>query len=56
MKAVEKVMNSKTLRDKYLWEGWKAMPLMKIYKGLQYRFNQDLPLEFADSMSVYSRS
>jgi hypothetical protein len=55
VKAVETVMNSKTLRDKYLWEGWKSVPLMKIYKGLQYRFNQDLPLEFADSMSVYSR-
>jgi len=24
-------------------------------KGLTYRFNQDLPLEFADRMSVYCR-
>ena len=56
VKAVEKVMNSKALRDKYLWEGWKSVPLMKIYKGYSIDSMQDLPLEFADSMSVYSRS
>ena len=44
VKAVERVMSSKALRTKY-----DAGP------GLIHRFNQDLPLEFADSMSVYSR-
>ena len=55
VKAVETVMKSKKLREKYLWEGWKEMPLPKVMKGLTYRFNQDLPLEFADRMSVYCR-
>ena len=55
VKAVETVLKSKKLREKYLWEGWKEMPLPKVMKGLTYRFNQDLPLEFADRMSVYCR-
>ena len=55
VKAVETVLKSKKLRDKYLWEGWLSMPLRKVMKGLTYRFNQDLPLEFADRMSVYCR-
>ena len=55
VKAVETVMKSRALRNKYLWEGWKSVPLSKVVKGLTYRFNQDLPLEFADRMSVYSR-
>ena len=42
-KAVETVMSSKKLREKY-GTG-----------GLLYKFMQDLPLEFADRMSVYSR-
>ena len=42
-KAVETVMSNKKLREKY-GTG-----------GLLYRFMQDLPLEFADRMSVYSR-
>ena len=54
-KAVETVMKSRALRNKYLWEGWKSAPLSNVVKGLTYRFNQDLPLEFADRMSVYSR-
>ena len=45
VKAVERVMSSKALRTKY-----DAGP------GLLARFMQDLPLEFADRMSVYSRS
>jgi len=44
IKAVETVMKSRALRNKY-----DACP------GLLARFNQDLPLEFADRMSVYSR-
>ena len=56
VKAVETVLKSRALRNKYLWEGWKSMPLSKVIKGLTYRFNQDLPLQFADRMSVYSRS
>ena len=55
-RAVEIVMKSRALRNKYLWEGWKSAPLSNVVKGLTYRFNQDLPLEFADRMSVYSRS
>ena len=55
VKAVETVMKSKKLREKYLWEGWKEMPLPKVMRGLTYRFNQDLPLELADRMSVYCR-
>ena len=43
--AVERVLKSPALIKKY-----DAGP------GLINRFNQDLPLEFADSMSVYSRS
>ena len=43
VKAVETVMNSKKLREKY-GTG-----------GLLHRFMQDLPLEFADRMSIYSR-
>ena len=54
-KAVETVMKSRALRNKYLWEGWKSAPLSNVVKGLTYRFNQDLPLEFADRMSVYCR-
>ena len=42
-RAVDIVMNSKKLRDKYGTNGLLA------------RFNQDLPLEFADRMSVYCR-
>ena len=56
VKAVETVLKSRALRNKYLNECWKTMPLTKVIKGLTYRFNQDLPLEFADRMSVYSRS
>jgi hypothetical protein len=44
VKAVEKVLKSPALIKKY-----DAGP------GLINRFNQDLPLEFADSMTVYSR-
>ena len=44
VKAVETVMKSRALRNKY-----DAGP------GLLARFNQDLPLEFADRMSVYCR-
>ena len=43
IRAVDIVMNSKKLRDKYGTNGLLA------------RFNQDLPLEFADRMSVYCR-
>ena len=43
VKAVETVLKSKKLIDKYG------------ASGLLARFNQDLPLEFADRMSVYSR-
>jgi len=43
IKAVETVMKSRALRNKYGTGGLLA------------RFNQDLPLEFADRMSVYSR-
>ena len=56
IKAVDTVLKSRALRNKYLWEGWQSIPLAKVIKGLTYRFNQDLPLEFADRMSVYSRS
>ena len=42
-RAVDIVMNSKKLINKYGTNGLLA------------RFNQDLPLEFADRMSVYSR-
>ena len=42
-RAVDIVMNSKKLREKYGTNGLLA------------RFNQDLPLEFADRMSVYCR-
>ena len=42
-RAVEIVMKSRALRNKYG------------VAGLLARFNQDLPLEFADRMSVYSR-
>ena len=42
-RAVDIVMHSKKLRDKYGTNGLLA------------RFNQDLPLEFADRMSVYCR-
>jgi hypothetical protein len=45
VKAVERVIKDPALIKKY-----DAGP------GLINRFNQDLPLEFADSMSVYSRS
>ena len=44
VKAVEKVLKSPALIKKY-----------NAGSGLIHRFNQDLPLEFADSMSVYSR-
>ena len=44
VKAVETVLKSKKLIDKYG------------ASGLLARFNQDLPLELADRMSVYSRS
>ena len=43
VKAVETVLKSRALRNKYGTGGLLA------------RFNQDLPLEFADRMSVYSR-
>ena len=55
VKAVETVLKSRALRNKYLGDDWKSRPLMNMIKGLTYRFNQDLPLEFADRMSVYSR-
>jgi hypothetical protein len=42
--AVDIVMKSRALRNKYGTDGLLA------------RFNQDLPLEFANRMSVYSRS
>ena len=42
-RAVEIVMKSRALRNKYGTDGLLA------------RFNQDLPLEFANRMSVYSR-
>jgi hypothetical protein len=45
VKAVETVMKSRALRNKY-----------GTGRGLLARFSQDLPLEFADRMSVYSRS
>ena len=45
VKAVETVMKSRALRNKY-----------GTGRGLLARFTQDLPLEFADRMSVYSRS
>ena len=45
VKAVETVMNSRAHRNKY-----------GTGRGLLARFNQDLPLEFSDRMSVYSRS
>jgi hypothetical protein len=56
VKAVETVMKSRALRNKYLGEDWKSKPFLNMVKGLKYRFNQDLPIEFADRMSVYSRS
>ena len=55
IKAVEAVLNNRALRNKYFGEDWRTQPLAKMVKGLLYRFNQDLPLEFADRMSVYSR-
>ena len=57
VKAVEAVLGSRRLKNKYLgpdWRNWFSDT--KTPKGLLYRFNQDLPLEFADRMSVYSRS
>ena len=54
-KAVEAVMKSRALRNKYLREGWQQVPRSIVVRGLKMRFNQDLPIELADNMSVYSR-
>ena len=43
IKAVDTVLKSRALRNKYGTDGLLA------------RFNQDLPLEFANRMSIYSR-
>ena len=57
VKAVEAVLSSRRLKNKYLGPDWRDwFSDTKTPKGLLYRFNQDLPLEFADRMSVYSRS
>ena len=57
VKAVEAVLGSRRLKNKYLGPDWRDwFSDTKTPKGLLYRFNQDLPLEFADRMSVYSRS
>ena len=56
VKAVETVLGSRRLKNKYLGPDWRDwFSDTKTPKGLLYRFNQDLPLEFADRMSVYSR-
>ena len=48
-------MKSRALRNKYLREGWQQVPRSTVVRGLKMRFNQDLPIELADSMSIYSR-
>ena len=54
-KAVETVMKSRAIRNKYLREGWQQVPRSTVVRGLKMRFNQDLPIELADHMSIYSR-
>ena len=57
VKAVEAVLSSRRLKNKYLGPDWRDwFHDTKTPRGLLGRFMQDLPLEFADRMSVYSRS
>ena len=53
-KAVETVMKSRALRNKYLREGCLQGSRSTVVRGLKMRFNQDIPIELADNMSFYS--